>query len=79
MDAIITAEHYIASNPGATDAGVLRALLEALQDGNPFDLQRLYELNLSSFDLAVEVLNAWRLQRYYRGGALVAGAVSSGH
>jgi len=38
-----------------------------------------YELNLSNFDLAVEVLDAWRLQRYVRGDAVPAIARLGGH
>lgn len=77
MDAIATAEHYIESQPSANDAEVFRSLLNALQQGLPFDLQRLYALSLTNFELAVEVLNAWRLQRYYRGGAVTAAAITS--
>lgn len=79
MDAIKTAEDFIARNPTATDAEVLGRLLRSLQQGQEFDVHRLYELNLTSFDLAVDVLNAWRLQRYYRGGAVAAGAAARGH
>lgn len=67
MDAIDAAEHFIAENPSATESAVFRKLLQSLQEGSPFDLHSLYELNLSSFDLAIEVMNAWRLQRYVRG------------
>lgn len=79
MDAITTVQDFIARNPAAADAEVLDRLLQALQQGQEFDLHRLYELNLTSFDLAIDVLNAWRLQRYYRGGAVVAGAAPHGH
>lgn len=79
MDAITTVRDFIARNPAAADAEVLDRLLQALQQGQEFDLHRLYELNLTSFDLAIDVLNAWRLQRYYRGGAVVAGAAPHGH
>lgn len=79
MDAITTVRDFIARNPAAADTEVLDRLLQALQQGQEFDLQRLYELDLNSFDLAIDVLNAWRLQRYYRGGAVVAGAAPHGH
>jgi hypothetical protein len=72
MDAIDAAEAFIAGNPSAIESAVLRKLLQALQEGSAFDLHSLYELNLSSFDLAIEVMNAWRLQRYVRGRVVVA-------
>ncbi|MBK6005473.1 hypothetical protein JJB11_05165 [Ramlibacter ginsenosidimutans] len=72
MDAINAAEAFIASNPTATESAVLRKLLQALQEDSAFDLHSLYELNLASFDLAIDVMNAWRLQRYVRGRVVVA-------
>jgi hypothetical protein len=74
MDAVTVAEEFIAGHSSASDAAVLRHLLHALHDGTDFDVHKLYHLNLTNFDLAIEVLNAWRIQRYYRGGAVVAAA-----
>jgi len=79
MDAIMQAESFIASHPASPDAKVLRDLMSCLQSGELFDVQKLYELNLGLFDLALEVLNTWRLQRYWRGGAVVAGATPPTH
>ncbi len=69
MDAIERAEHFIANHPLTPDACQLEQLLHALRDGAVFDVEVLYELPLRSFELAMEVLAAWRLQRYYRGPA----------
>lgn len=79
VDPIAAAEAFIVEHPFATDADILRRLLAALQEESRFDLHGLYQLNLSNFDLAMEVLNAWRLQRYVRGGAVVAMARIEGH
>lgn len=79
MDAITQAEDFVLRHPTSADAGVLGQLLRSLQDGQDFDVQKLYDLSLMNFDLAIEVLNDWRLQRYYRGGAIVAGATMLGH
>ncbi len=76
-DPFATADDYVSRHGAATDAGILRELLAALREDSAFDLQRLYELNLSNFDLAVELLSEWRLQRYYRGHAVVAAALPS--
>jgi hypothetical protein len=74
MDAITQVEDFVLRHPTSADAGVLGQLLRSLQDGLDFDVQKLYGLSLSNFDLAIDMLNAWRLQRYYRGGAIMAGA-----
>lgn len=79
VDPVAAAEAFIVEHPTATDSDILRKLLAALQEETPFDLRVLYELNLSTFDLAMEVLNAWRLQRYVRGGAVVAMARLGSH
>jgi hypothetical protein len=71
MDAIASAETFILENPSATDSHILRQLLDALRSGSLFDVHSLYDLNLTSFDVAVDVLNAWRLQRYARGGVVL--------
>lgn len=78
MDAFNAAEDFITRHPAASDAAVLRDLLHALRHRKGFDVHKLYELNLGDFDLALEVLNAWRLQRYYRGDAVVAAAETAG-
>lgn len=79
MDALELAEHFIADSPLDPDAGVLNRLLHALRADQTFCLQDLYELRLSSFELALEVMGAWRLQRYYRGEAVTAAAGSGRH
>lgn len=79
VDPIAAAEAFILEHPSATDSDILRKLLAALQAESPFDLHVLYELNLSNFELAMEVLNAWRLQRYVRGGVVVAIARLGNH
>ena len=77
-DAIEVAEQFIQAHPLSPDAAVLARFLHALRTGDCCDVQDLYELNLNAFDLAMDVLSAWRLQRYYRGGAVMAGA-AAGH
>jgi len=77
-DPIAIAEHFIQADPVSPEAAILGRLLHGLRTGECCDVQDLYELNLSAFDMAIDVLNAWRLQRYYRGGAVVAGA-TAGH
>ena len=72
MDAIELAEHFVSDHPLDSDARVLRHLLESLRARKEFELEQLYDLPLRSFELAMGVLAAWRLQRYYRGPAVAS-------
>jgi hypothetical protein len=52
----------------------MATLIHALRNEGPFDLGALYRLTLDEFELALQVLEDWRLQRYYRGTATAAAA-----
>ena len=41
----------------------------ALETGGDYSYAPLYELSMNEFDLAVEVIKDWRLDRYYEGKA----------
>jgi len=69
MNAIKTARKFIESEPTDPDAAVLSDLALALEAETVFDLSRLYEMNLEHFELAMEVMRDWRLDRYYEGKA----------
>jgi hypothetical protein len=57
-----------ANSAGATDQGrIFRAVLRALTESAPLDLSRLYELPYDDFELVMEALREWRLQRYLYG------------
>jgi hypothetical protein len=74
MDAIDKAREFIASERSHPDAAIMATLIQALQDEGPFDLGALYRLALDRFELALQILEDWRLQRYYLGGASPAAA-----
>lgn len=69
MNAIKEARKLIAKDPFKPSAKTLADLVLALESREPFQLERLYELNLSDFDLAVQIVKEWRLDRYYAGKA----------
>ena len=46
-------------------------LITCLAEEADFSLKDLYELNSNEFQLAIEVLEEWRLDRYYMGKAKV--------
>ena len=74
MDAIKRAQEFIARNRSHPDAIVIGTLLQALRDEGPFDLGMLYRLPMECFELALAMIEDWRLQRYYLGGASPAAA-----
>jgi hypothetical protein len=74
MDAINKAREFIAREHTHPDAAIMATLLQALRDEASFDLGALYELAIDRFELALQVLEDWRLQRYYLGGASSAAA-----
>ena len=69
MNAIHRARRFIERNPNEQSAVVLSQLVLALESDRSFELASLYELDFDMFDLAVEILKEWRLDRYYAGKA----------
>lgn len=69
MNAIKTARQFIENQPEHADAAALSALVLALESEMEFPLRRLYDLQLENFELALEILGEWRLDRYYKGKA----------
>lgn len=69
MQAFPDANSYIASHAGEPDAAVLRLLADSLMQDAPFALGRLYELQHDHFQLAIHLLQDWRLRRYWMGNA----------
>jgi hypothetical protein len=69
LNAIKEARKLIAKDPFQPSATTLADLVLSLESRVPFQLERLYELDLNHFELAVEILKEWRLDRYYAGKA----------
>ena len=69
MNAIKEARRFIERNPETDNARVLTNLVLALESERSFELLTLYELDYKAFDLALEVLREWRLDRYIAGKA----------
>ena len=65
MNAFKQARRYVLENPGSASALGLSRLTEALKQEAEFSLAVLYELDADAFDLALELLRDWRLDRYY--------------
>ena len=69
MNAIKRARRFIEQNPNERTAVVLSQLVLALESDRSFQLAALYELDFEKFDLAIDILREWRLDRYYAGKA----------
>jgi len=69
MNAIKKARKFIADEPANPNAKVLARLVLSLESDQPFAVSDLYGLNFDTFELALEVLKDWRLDRYYVGKA----------
>jgi len=69
MNAIKRARRFIEGSPHEASAVVLSRLVLALETEHSFELSELYELDLEHFDLAIDILKEWRLDRYYTGKA----------
>jgi hypothetical protein len=65
MNAIKKVRHYLLSSPDQASARVLRRLVVTLGEEGQFPLADLYAMDLEAFDLALELMRDWRLDRYY--------------
>lgn len=65
MRALKQARKLIEKKPESPAAQALSKLVVALESETPFALQSLYQLDYDDFELALDVLKQWRLDRYY--------------
>lgn len=69
MHAIKQARHLIEKAPEAESAKILARLVLALENEASFELADIYRLDMPAFQLALQILKEWRLDRYYAGKA----------
>lgn len=69
VNAIKEARRFIARQPDDENARILASLVLALESDRSFELVTLYKLDYKAFNLAIDVLREWRLDRYYAGKA----------
>jgi hypothetical protein len=65
MRAIKVARKFIQENPSHASALLLSRLVMALNAESEFPIGELYHLSYDHFNLAIEILREWRLDRYY--------------
>ena len=69
MNEIKKARRLIEADPRTDAAKTLASLVRALESEETFNLTDLYKLNYDNFNLAIDVMKEWRLDRYYSGKA----------
>jgi hypothetical protein len=65
MLAVKKARKLIQTQPETPGAKTLAALVIALESDTAFPLGQLYTLSYGQFELALEILAEWRLDRHY--------------
>jgi hypothetical protein len=69
MNAIKKTRRFIETQPASQAAQTLARLVRALESEETFHLGDLYQLDYNAFELAIDVLKEWRLDRYYMSKA----------
>ncbi|MDP2678932.1 MAG: hypothetical protein Q8O85_09440 [Rhodoferax sp.] len=65
MLAIKKARKLIENNPDDAASKIVAALVLALESETTISVAQLYSLDDKRFELALEILNEWRLDRHY--------------
>ena len=67
MDAIKKTRKFIEANPHLDSARTLACLVRAIESEDKFEFGELYKLGYEQFNLGIDVIKEWRLDRYYMG------------
>ncbi len=65
MNAIKRVRRYIEAQPDTPAARALSELARALADEREYPLSSLYEIELEAFELGMDLMRDWRLDRFY--------------
>jgi hypothetical protein len=65
LNAIKQIRKYLEQDPSTDSARALAELAAALAEERDYSLAELYRLNYEEFNLAIDLLKDWRLDRYY--------------
>ncbi len=69
MRAIKQVKKLIENNPNSKAGQTFSKLILSLESEIEFSVKDLYQLDTQEFDLAMEVLKDWRIDRFYLGKA----------
>jgi hypothetical protein len=67
MRAIKKARKFIETDPTSDVSVALSKLILALENEQDFALKPMYDLGMDDFNLLIEVMKDWRLDRFYEG------------
>ena len=65
MNAIKSIRKHLEKHPDAPSSKALARLVAALAEEKSFSLAELYAMDYDTFEMALELLRDWRLDRYY--------------
>ena len=65
MNAIKAIRKHMEKNPGAPSSKALARLVASLAEEKSYPLAELYAMDYDTFEMALELLRDWRLDRYY--------------
>lgn len=65
MNAIKAIRKHLERNPEAPSSKALARLVAALAEEKTYPLAELYAMDYDAFEMALELLRDWRLDRYY--------------
>jgi hypothetical protein len=71
MLAIKKARKLIETNPADPSSRIIAELVLALQSETSISVAQLYTLDNKQFELALEILDEWRLDRHYASKLLL--------
>lgn len=71
MQALKKARKLIEKKPEKASTLVFSQLILSLESEAPFNLSALYQMDYDDFELAMEVIKDWRLDRYYTTKAVL--------
>lgn len=69
MQVIKQVRRFMEKDPSNPSAQILARLVLALESEVEFPISDIYKLDFDRFDLALKILQEWRLDRYYAGKA----------
>jgi len=65
MNAIKAIRKHLEKNPDAPSSKALARLVAALAEEKSYSLAELYAMDYDAFEMALDLLRDWRLDRYY--------------
>ena len=79
MRAIKQVKKLIENNPSSKSGQTFSKLVLSLESDVEFLVKDLYQLDTQEFDLAMEVLKDWRIDRFYLGKAKAFDSATHAH